>query len=95
MQGIYAAVTRETLDGKNPNGWQPQEKITVAEAVEAYTIGSAFAEFQDEVKGSITIGKIADFVILSDDIFTINKDAIKDTKVLKTVVGGKVVYSRD
>jgi predicted amidohydrolase YtcJ len=95
MQGIYAAVTRETLDGKNSNGWQPQEKISVAEAVEAYTMGSAYAEFQDKVKGSITVGKLADLVVLSDDIFTINKDAIKDVKVIKTVVGGKVVYSRD
>lgn len=95
MQGIYAAVTRETLDGKNPHGWQPQEKISVAEAVEAYTMGSAYAEFQDKVKGSITVGKLADFVLLSDDIFTINKDAIKDTKVLKTIVSGKVVYSRN
>jgi hypothetical protein len=95
MQGIYAAVTRETLDGKNPNGWQPQEKISVAEAVEAYTMGSAYAEFQDKVKGSLAVGKLADFVILSDDIFSINKDAIRDVKVLKTVVGGKIVHSRD
>jgi hypothetical protein len=95
MESIYAAVTRETLDGKHPDGWQPQEKLTVAEAVEAYTMGSAYAEFQDTVKGSITAGKLADFVILSDDIFTMNKDSIKDVKVLKTVVGGKVTYSRD
>jgi hypothetical protein len=95
MESIYAAVTRETLDGKHPDGWQPQEKLTVAEAVEAYTMGSAYAEFQDTVKGSISAGKLADFVILSDDIFTMNKDSIKDVKVLKTVVGGKVTYSRD
>jgi hypothetical protein len=95
MEGIYAAVTRATLDGKHPGGWQPQEKLTVAEAVEAYTMGSAYAEFQDTVKGSITPGKLADFVILSDDIFTIEKEAIKDVKVLKTVVGGKATFSRD
>jgi predicted amidohydrolase YtcJ len=95
METIYAAVTRATLDGKNPDGWQPQEKLTVAEAIEAYTMGSAYAEFQDNVKGSITAGKLADFVILSDDLFTIQKEAIKDVKVLKTVVGGKVRYSRD
>lgn len=95
METIYAAVTRATLDGKNPDGWQPQEKLTVAEAIEAYTMGSAYAEFQENVKGSITAGKLADFVILSDDLFTIQKEAIKDVKVLKTVVGGKVRYSRD
>jgi hypothetical protein len=95
MEGIYAAVTRATLDGKHPEGWEPQEKLTVAEAVEAYTMGSAYAEFQENVKGSITTGKLADFVILSDDIFTISKESIKDVKVLKTVVGGKVTYSRD
>jgi hypothetical protein len=95
METIYAAVTRATLDGKHPEGWQPQEKLTVAEAVEAYTMGSAYAEFQDNVKGSITPGKLADFVILSDDILTISKEGIKDVKVLKTVVGGKITFSRD
>src|SRR5262249_8015527 len=65
MLTIYAAVTRATLDGKNPNGWFPEQKLTVSEAVEAYTMGSAYAEFQDDVKGSITAGKLADLVILS------------------------------
>jgi hypothetical protein len=95
MQTIYAAVTRATLDGKHPGGWYPEQKLTVEETVEAYTFGSAYAEFQDDVKGSIERGKLADFVILSDDIFQIQKEAIKDVKVVKTVVGGKVVYSRD
>src|SRR5262249_10993898 len=61
MLGIYAAVTRATLDGKNPAGWYPEQKLTVNQAVEAYTMGSAYAEFQDQVKGSITTGKLADF----------------------------------
>jgi predicted amidohydrolase YtcJ len=95
MQTVYAAVTRATLDGKHPEGWHPEQKLTVEETVEAYTLGSAFAEFQDDVKGSIQRGKLADFVILSDDIFHIQKEAIRDVKVVKTVVGGKVVYSRD
>jgi hypothetical protein len=67
---IYAAVNRATLDGKNPNGWFPEQKLSVAEAVEAYTMGSAYAEFQENEKGSITPGKLADMVLLSDDIFT-------------------------
>jgi len=89
---VYAAVTRATLDGKNPNGWFPEQKLTVAEAVEAYTMGSAYAEFQDRKKGSITPGKLADMVLLSDDIFEIPPEKIKNVTVLKTIVGGKIVY---
>jgi predicted amidohydrolase YtcJ len=95
MPGIYAAVTRATLDGKNPNGWFPEQKLTVAEAVEAYTMGSAYAEFQEKEKGSITPGKLADMVILSDDIFSIDPAKIRDVKVLKTFVGGKMVWDAD
>jgi predicted amidohydrolase YtcJ len=90
--GLYAAVTRATLDDKNPNGWFPEQKLTVAEAVEAYTMGSAYAEFQEKEKGSITAGKLADLVLLSDDIFTIAPAKIRDVKVLETIVGGKVVW---
>jgi predicted amidohydrolase YtcJ len=92
MLGIYAAATRRTLDDKNPNGWIPEQKISVEEIVRAYTYGSAFAEFQENVKGTLSIGKLADFVILSDDIFTINPNDIQNAKVLTTVVDGKVVY---
>lgn len=92
MLGIYAAVTRATLDGKNPNGWFPEQKLTVEEAVQAYTMGSAFAEFQEKEKGSITTGKLADMVLLSDDIFSIDPTQIRDVKVLKTIVGGKVIW---
>jgi predicted amidohydrolase YtcJ len=92
LPGIYAAVTRATSDGKNPNGWFPEQKLTVAEAVEAYTMGSAYAEFQDKEKGSITPGKLADMVLLSDDIFSIDPVKIRDVKVLETIVGGRIVY---
>jgi predicted amidohydrolase YtcJ len=92
---IYAAVTRATLDGKNPNGWFPEQKLTVVEAVEAYTMGSAYAEFQEKVKGSITPGKLADMVVLSDDIFSVDPAKIRDVKVLKTIVGGKVVWDKN
>jgi predicted amidohydrolase YtcJ len=95
MLGLYAAVTRATLDGKNPNGWFPEQKLTVAEAVEAYTMGSAYAEFQDKEKGSITPGKLADMVILSDDIFKIDPMKIRDVKVLRTIIGGKLVWEAD
>jgi predicted amidohydrolase YtcJ len=92
---VYAAVTRATLDGKNPNGWFPEQKLTVEEAVEAYTMGSAYAEFQEKEKGSITPGKLADMVLLSDDIFTIDPAKIRDVKVLKTIVGGRIVWDQD
>jgi predicted amidohydrolase YtcJ len=92
MLTIYAAVTRATLDGKNPNGWFPEQKLTVPETVEAYTMGSAYAEFQETEKGSITPGKLADMVLLSDDIFSIDPVKIRDVKVLKTIVGGKMVW---
>jgi predicted amidohydrolase YtcJ len=92
MLGLYAAVTRATLDGKNPGGWFPEQKLTVAEAVEAYTMGSAYAEFQEKEKGSITAGKLADMVLLSDDIFSIAPEKIRDVKVEKTILGGKVIW---
>ncbi|MGE5736635.1 MAG: amidohydrolase [Acidobacteriota bacterium] len=92
MLTLYAATTRATLDGKNPNGWFPEQKLTVAEAVQAYTMGSAYAEFQDGEKGSITPGKLADMVILNDDIFQMDPVKIRDVKVTKTIVGGKVVW---
>lgn len=92
MWSIYAAVTRATLDDKNPDGWLPEQKLTVAQAVEAYTMGSAYAEFQEKEKGSIASGKLADFVVLSDDIFKIPPTAIKNVKVEATYLGGKLVY---
>ncbi|HEV2395340.1 MAG TPA: amidohydrolase [Candidatus Sulfotelmatobacter sp.] len=89
---VYAAVTRATLDGKNPNGWFPEQKLSVAETIDAYTMGSAYAEFQESQKGSITPGKLADMVLLSDDIFSIAPDKIGDVRVVKTFVGGKLVF---
>src|SRR5882762_4793114 len=92
MLGLYATVTRATLDGKNPDGWIPEEKITLPEAVEAYTMGSAFAEFQEREKGSIIPGKLADMVILSGNILELKPEAIRNVKVDTTILGGKMVY---
>ena len=92
MIGLYAAVTRATLNGKNPGGWIPEEKIMLPEAIEAYTMGAAFAEFQEREKGSITPGKLADMVIVSDNIFDLKPETIRNAKVQTTIVGGKVVY---
>jgi predicted amidohydrolase YtcJ len=92
LLGIYAAATRRTLDGKNPNGWIPEQKITVEEAVRAYTIGSAFAEFTDDVKGTLAPGKLADLVIIDRDIFKIDPVEIERAKVTTTIMDGRVVY---
>ncbi len=93
LLGVYGAVTRATLDGKNPKGWFPEQKLTVAEAIEAYTMGSAYAEFQESEKGSITPGKLADMVLLDTDIFSVAPEKIRDAKVVRTIVGGKTVWS--
>ena len=92
LMGIYAAATRRTLDGKHPNGWAPEQKITVAEAIRAYTMGSAYASFDDKIKGSIEPGKLADMVVVSDDILRIPAVEIEKTRVETTVFDGKVIY---
>jgi predicted amidohydrolase YtcJ len=95
MLTLYAAATRATLDGRHPEGWVPEQKITVAEAVAAHTAGSAFAEFQEREKGSLARGMLADMVILSDDVFSIPPARLKDVKVLTTIAGGRVVHQRN
>lgn len=90
--GVYGAVTRQTADGKNPGGWIPEQKITVDEAVRAFTWGAAYAEFQEAWKGTLEAGKLADIVILSDDIFTIDPVKIAQVKVLTTIADGRVVF---
>jgi predicted amidohydrolase YtcJ len=90
---VYAtAVTRATLDGKNPNGWFPEQKLSVAEAIEAYTMGSAYAEFQEKKKGSITPRKLADMVLLSDDIFSRFAGEDPRRSSAETFVGGRLVF---
>ncbi|HMA61386.1 MAG TPA: amidohydrolase [bacterium] len=93
LKGIYAAVTRATLDGKNPSGWVPDQKISVEEALQAYTISPAFASFDEDIKGSLEPGKLADLVILNQDITQIDPENIWDVKVVKTIVGGEVVWA--
>ena len=95
MLSLYAATTRATLDGKNPKGWFPEQKLTIQEAIEAYTMGSAYAEFQEKEKGSITPGKLADMVLLSDDVLKIDPPKIREVKILKTWVGGKLTFDAD
>jgi predicted amidohydrolase YtcJ len=94
LMGIYAASTRRTLDGKHPEGWVPEQKITVAEAVHAYTVGSAYASMEERMKGSLEPGKLADLAVLSEDIFKIDLVEIQNTKVDLTIFDGKIIFER-
>ncbi|MBI4906372.1 MAG: amidohydrolase [Acidobacteria bacterium] len=94
LLGIYGAVTRRTLDGKRPDGWVPEQKITVAEAVRAYTYGSAYASHEEKTKGVISVGYLGDFAVLDSDVFAISGEKVENVKVDMTVVGGRIVYSR-
>ena len=92
LLGIHAAVNRQTGDGHYPGGWQPAQKLTVAQAVAAFTTDAAFAEFAETEKGSLQAGKFADLVVLSADPFTAETSRLREIQVLKTIVGGQVVY---
>ncbi|MEO8189233.1 MAG: amidohydrolase [Acidobacteriota bacterium] len=92
IAGIDAAVTRRTIDGRNPRGWFPEQRIGVVEALTAYGSGAAWAAFEENEKGTLAPGKLADFVVLSSDIVSVPADRIVDAKVEATVVGGKIVY---
>jgi len=92
LEGIQAAVTRQTLDGRHPNGWVPEQRITLDEAIRAYTVGSAYAEFADAEKGTVAPGKLADVVVLDRDIYTIAPTDIKQAHVVLTIMDGEVVY---
>ena len=94
MLTLYAAVTREFSEGGPEGGWFPQEKITLEQAIEFYTLGAAYAEFQEKNKGSVKIGKLADLVVLDKNLFNIPAKEILNTKVDLTILGGKVVYRR-
>ena len=92
LDGIYAAVTRRTLDDKNPEGWVPEQKITVEQALTAYTKNAAYASFEDDIKGTLEIGKLADFVVFDEDITKADPITIRDIKILATYVSGKKVF---
>ena len=93
LTGIYGAVTRRTLDGAHPDGWVPAQKISVAQALDAYTKAGAFASFDEDRKGSLEVGRLADFVVLDRNINRMPVDEIRDVRVLRTFVGGREVYT--
>ncbi len=90
FRGIYAALTRQSEDGKK--NYYPEQKLNIEQAIAAYTTGSAFAEFDEKQKGKLEAGMLADFVVLDQDITAALPPKILETKVLRTVVGGKTVY---
>ena len=90
--GIYAAVTRQTLDGNPPGGWFPEERVSLETALRAYTVNNAYAAGEEAIKGTLEPGKLADIVVLDRDPFGIAPAEIKDLKVLLTIVGGRIVY---
>ncbi|MFQ5886389.1 MAG: amidohydrolase [Anaerolineae bacterium] len=94
LMGIHAAVTRQRASGEPEGGWYPQERLTVAEAVHAYTLGAAYASEEEGAKGSITPGKLADLVVLSRDIFETRPEEVLETEVVYTIFDGRVVYER-
>jgi predicted amidohydrolase YtcJ len=93
--GIYAAVTRQTLDGEPAGGWYPDERVTVQEALEAYTVNAAWAAFEERWKGRLAPGYVADLVVLSEDLFRIPPQAIKDVRVRRTMVDGRWVHREE
>jgi predicted amidohydrolase YtcJ len=94
LEGIYAAVTRRTLDDKNPGGWIPEQKITVEDALRAYTVNAAYASFEEGIKGSIERGKLADLVLIDRDITSVPPETIRDARILMTIVGGNIVFEK-
>jgi len=95
LEGIYAAVTRRTLDDAHPDGWYPEQKIGIEDALRGYTSGSAYASFEENDKGTLTRGKLADFVVIDRDLTAIAPATIREARIMMTVVGGQIVYSSE
>jgi hypothetical protein len=95
MRGLYACVTRENAGGGPAGGWQPQETISMDDCIRAYTLGSAYAQFEEGKKGELKVGEYADFIILSSDLTKVAPAEILKTQVLRTVVGGRMVYQKN
>jgi hypothetical protein len=92
MRGLYTALSRKTREGTPPDGWLPDQAVSLESALRHYTIDGAFASFEEDLKGSIAPGKLADLAVLSEDLFEVPADAILRTRVVLTVLGGEVVY---
>ena len=94
-EGIQTAVTRQTAEGTPETGFVPEQRLTVAQAVDGYTLGAAFAGRREKTEGSLEVGKFADLIVISQNIFDVNPHKIGATKVIATIVGGRLVYQAD
>lgn len=92
--GLYAAITRQDLEGRPDGGWRPEQRLTREEALRSFTLDAAYAAFEESQKGSLEVGKLADFIVIDRDVMTCAERDIPDTKVLRTVIGGETVYER-
>ena len=92
IRGIHSAVNRRTIDGQPPKGWVPQQRISVGDALRAYTQTGAFASFEEGIKGRIAAGQMADIVVFSQDLFKVDPMRIYETKVVLTIFDGKIIY---
>lgn len=93
--GLQNAVTRQTTEGKPKGGWIPSERISLADAIKGYTLNAAFAGHREKSEGSLEFGKLADLIVISQDVFKVDPSKIGETKVLLTMVGGRVVYQSE
>jgi len=92
---FYASVTRRTLKGEPKEGFEPAEKMTRAQALKSYTLDAAYGAFEEDLKGSVAVGKLADFTVFSQDLMTVPDDSILHTAIAMTIVGGKVIYTNN
>ena len=95
IESFYASVTRKTLKGSPEDGFEPWQKMTREEALKSYTLSAAYASFEEDFKGSVEVGKVADFTVLSHDIMTVPDNVILDTKIIYTIVNGKIEYKAE
>ena len=93
--GIYAAITRQDLEGQPPGGWHPEQRMTRTEALRSFTLDAAYAAFEEDLKGSLEPGKLADFIVIDRDVMTCPPRDIADTRVLRTVIGGETVFRQE
>jgi predicted amidohydrolase YtcJ len=95
LRGIFEAVNRTTVDGEPAGGWLPDEKLSLADAIRAFTSGAAWASFDEQRKGTLERDMLADIVIMSTDLFALPPDRLLEAEVVMTIVDGKIVYRRD